>query len=209
MTKKRRPSRRVVWIVAALALLVASPFLALRAVAWWIDCGEAPVKSDILVALAGEYSRPAYAAELFAQGYAPDVWISRPERIPSHARLEKFGVHLPAEEEIDMKILLAAGVPEDRIHLYGHNASSTFEEAQALRADYAYAGKKILIVTSRFHVRRARMIFRRSLPGAEIHVVAEPYDAPQGDWWKDKDLAENAVLETLKTIYFLLGGRMS
>ena len=207
--KNRSRALRAARLAGLAALVIAcSAWLAVRAVGWWIDCGEEPVKSDIMVVLAGDYARPAFAAGLYAQGYAPDVWISRPERTPALAKLDGLGIHLPREESINRDILIKRGVPEIHVRLYGRDARSTAEEAEALRGEFPSAGKKILIVTSRFHVRRARMIFRRLLPGAEIHVVAEPYDASQKEWWKDRELADNAILETFKTVYFLLGGRM-
>ncbi|HEX4048386.1 MAG TPA: YdcF family protein [Elusimicrobiota bacterium] len=192
-----------------LALLAAaSALLARRAIGWWIDSSDQPVKSDILVVLAGDYSRPVFAAKLYARGYAPDVWISRPERDPALVELERYGIHLPQEDELDRKILVIGGVPETRIHLYGRDVGSTADEADALRREFPPAGKKILIVTSRFHARRARLIFRRLLPGADIRVVAEPYPPNRIAWWKDKDLVGDAILEPLKTIFFLTGGRL-
>jgi uncharacterized SAM-binding protein YcdF (DUF218 family) len=72
--------------------------------------------------------------------------------------------------------------------------------------EFDYRGKKILIVTSRYHARRARLIFRRLLPGADIRVVG-PQDRDYRHWWRDRELADQGVLEVAKLVYFLVGGR--
>ena len=181
-----------------------SPF----ALGWWIDFSDEPVKSDIIVVLAGGYTRSPYAGELYAQGYAPDIWISQPKRSTALLKLDAIGVRLPTEESITRQILLKMKVPESRIHLYGRDVLSTADEALALRREFPFQDRKILVVTSRFHARRARLTFRRILPEADIRVTATPYESFTRRWWKDKELASNAILEVFKTAYFLTGGRM-
>lgn len=208
MNRRLKPLRKALWAGLAILVLAGSARLALMAIGWWIDFSEQPVKSDILVVLAGDYSRPSYAAELYAQGYAPDVWISRPRRHSALVKLDGYGIRLPSEESINRQILVKRGVPDRRIHLYGRDANSTMDEAQALRGEFPPAGKKILVVTSRFHARRSRMIFRRFLPEANVRVVAAPHGHAGRKWWEDKELAQNAMLETFKTLYFLSGRRI-
>jgi uncharacterized SAM-binding protein YcdF (DUF218 family) len=203
-----KPLRGALIALFASLAVVGSARLALRGVGWWIDFGDQPVKSDIIVVLAGSYARPPFAAELYAQGYAPDVWISRPRRVAAYVKLDGLGIRLPREEFINREILIKRGVPGNRIRLYGFDANSTADEADALRREFPSAGKKILVVTSRFHARRARMIFRRLLPEAEIRVVSVPGEASSQKWWQNKELAEHAALEPVKALFFLAGGRM-
>jgi uncharacterized SAM-binding protein YcdF (DUF218 family) len=207
MNNRSKPLRWALIAVFAALLAAAAARLALSAVGWWIDSADEPVKSDIIVVLAGDYARAAFAAELYAQGLAPDVWISRPRRLSALVKLDGLGIHLPAEESIDREILIKRGVPENHIRLYARDAVSTADEAEALGREFPAAGKKILVVTSRFHARRSRMIFRRLLPKAEIRVAAAP-EASYREWWKDKELAERAVMEPLKALFFWAGGRM-
>ena len=205
----RSKALRGVFLAAFVSLLVfASARLTLLGVGWWIDDGDQPVKSDIIVILAGDISRELLGAELYAQGFAPDVWISRARPDSSIAELAKFGIPMPSEEAIDRQILVKRGVPNDRIRVYGSDVVSTADEAEALRREFPSRGKRILVVTSRYHVRRARIVFRRLLREADVRVVAEPYDDSRKPWWKDKELAENAPLEIMKTLYYLTGGRM-
>lgn len=190
-----------------LLLIIGSARLALFGVGWWIDFGEEPVKSDILVVLAGDYARSALAAQLYARGYAPGVWVSRPKRPSAYVKLDELGLRLPSEESIVRQILVKRGVPDRNVHLYGRDVNSTADEASELGREFPTAGKTILVVTSRYHARRSRIIFRRLLPEADIRVAAPSADSER-NWWKDKELAQNALLEMFKLPYFLSGGRM-
>jgi uncharacterized SAM-binding protein YcdF (DUF218 family) len=192
--------------LALIAIGAAS--VAAFGVGWWVNFGQPPVKSDIIVALAGSYSRPAYAADLYVQGLAPEVWISRPRRQSAHSQLDNLGISLPREENINRDILLKRGVPAKSIRFYGDGVNSTADEAAALRKEFSFQGKKILVVTSRFHARRSRLVFRRMIPEASVVVAATPYENFTTKWWKDKELASNSVLEMFKTVFFLAGGRI-
>jgi uncharacterized SAM-binding protein YcdF (DUF218 family) len=207
MSRETKLPRAVRFGAILAASLAAAWLLTVRGVGWWLDFGEAPVKSDAILVLAGNFERPAYAAELFAAGDAPEIWIGRPRRLPSLAQLDAMGISYPREEDVDREILLKLGVPKERVRLYGRDLNSTADEGEALRAEFPPAGKKILVVTSRYHARRARLILRRVLPEAEIRVAAKP-DAEGGRrWWGDKEMAQNGISEILKTVFFLAGGR--
>ncbi len=168
-------------------------------ISWWIDFGEQPAKSDIIVILAGEPARSAYAAELFSQGYAPDVWLSRPTA-------HWIGRPQPDEFTGEARPLRKV-VPKDRFHAYEREVGSTVGEAEGLRRVFPSRNKRILLVTSREHARRARLIFRRCLPEADIRVASMPDKNFTRAWWTRKIMAKQALLEALKTAYFLAGGR--
>lgn len=206
--KKNKLTRLALSAALAAAALTVAARLTMFTIGWWIDFGEEPAKSDVIVSLAGGYARSAYAAELFAQGWAPEVWISRPRRDSSLARLDRLGVHFPREEEVNRDILTKLHVPAGQIHLYGRDVNSTADEAAALRQELPPQDRRILVVTSRFHARRTRLIMRRILPDAQIRVVAVPEEGFDRRWWQSKELTQNGLFEVLKTVYFLLGGRM-
>lgn len=42
---------------------------------------------------------------------------------------------------------------------------------------------------------------------ADIRVIATPYEAFPGQWWKNQDAARNVVLELTKIIFYRVGGR--
>jgi len=200
----RRGLRACALLLAA--AMAAAVFLLPAAIGWWMDFSDAPVRSDAMVVLAGSnYERPLYAAGLYRRGYAPAVWLSRPFRAPEESRIEALGVPLFAEEEVNRSILVKSGVPASRIRLYGQGVLSTADEIRSFACAYDARGKKVLVVTSRYHARRARLEFRRLVPAAEVRVTAPP-GGDYRHWWRDRHLAECGVTEAIKTVHFLLGG---
>jgi len=167
-----------------------------------------PKRADVGIVLAGDFSRAFYASDLYHQGFVPRVWLSRPERERSLQQLDALDVPYPLQEEESRAVLLRKEVPVDRIELFGNGVVSTIEEARAL-AEFLRPRPEIhslLLITSRFHVRRAEAIFRTILkdhPHLEIHAVGSPYDGFVVDqWWKDRDSARQVVLETAKWLLF-------
>ncbi|MEK7388515.1 MAG: YdcF family protein [Elusimicrobiota bacterium] len=208
MKKNNRFARRGVRVLLATAVLLALAGLVPLSLGLWIDFSEEPTASDIIVVLSGGYTRAPYAAELYAKRFAPEIWISRPRPPSGHIKLADIGVPLPAEESVNQQVLLKMGVPKNRIRFFGFDVISTADEAAALRREFPFRDKDILIVTSRFHARRARLTFQRALPGARVRVTATPYENATRLWWTDKELASNSILEACKLAYFLVGGRM-
>ena len=161
----------------------------------------------MIVLLDGGISRPLYAADLYKDGFAPEIWVSRPYRPQGVLIAVEAGVHIPANEAVAREILVKRGVPPESIRFYGRAVKSTINEALALKRAVETRGKQILVVTSRTHARRAGWIFRSVHPAAEIRVTATPYEAFTRRWWTSQSMAEAAVLETSKMVYYLLGGR--
>ncbi len=167
-----------------------------------------PHRADVCLVLAGNFGRAMYAADLYHQGFIPRIWISRPEREKPLTQLDALGVPYPRQEEISQAVLLKKGVPEDRIEMIGEGVVSTIAEAR-LVADLLEKRSEIrslLIITSRFHVRRAEAIFQyvlRPRSQVELFVVGTPYDGfVSNRWWADRDSTRQVILETAKTILF-------
>ena len=187
--------------------MLAGAALGAAVLGWWIDYSEPPRKADLMVVLAGSYSRPLYAADLYTQGLAPEIWLARVHRPPADLRVVSLGVALPAEEETNRQILLKSGVPASAVRLYGTGVMSTANEASSLSRAADTRGKTVLLVTSRYHARRAGWIFRSALQGADVVVSATPHEEFTRRWWTRQVLARNAILECSKALFYLLGGR--
>lgn len=152
---------------------------------------EVPMEhADAIVVLGGESEgRPGEAARLYRAGVAPLVFV--------------VGT---GDAERGRQVLIAGGVPTNKIVLEPRSCS-TIQNADFSGPLLKAAGvKRALLVTSRFHTRRALSTFRKRLPGIEFGVVGARFfrwNTPQGE----KSEERFAVVEIGKTLgYWLVHG---
>ena len=154
----------------AVAVLVAA--YAVFAVWWFGFAGTGtPHRADAIIVLSGDRGRVPTALRLYDEHLAPTLVVSRdPYPWP----------------ELDARC--HGGIVCIHAHPY-----STQGEAEAFaRLARARGWHSVIIVSSRYHLRRAAMLFRRCTD-ASIQVAA----APTGLWgW-----ARNVVFETAKLLY--------
>jgi uncharacterized SAM-binding protein YcdF (DUF218 family) len=159
--------------------LVRHPLMRLAGNFWVVDDG--PAASDAIVILGDdnyEGDRANRAAEVLRQGWAPRI-------IASGRYLRPYA----SIAELEQRDLLERGVPASAIVLLQHRAENTREEGEAIGQFISARGwKRILVVTSNYHTRRARYILARVLPaGTVLRVLSAPdveYD-PDG-WWRTR-----------------------
>jgi uncharacterized SAM-binding protein YcdF (DUF218 family) len=196
-----------------LFLLVASITIAVGAAVGlfyaggWLSAADRPLKADAIVVLGGDFSRPFQAADLYRRGLAPRIYVSAPARKSDYRLLDESGIPYPRDEDVMRQGLIKKGVPASAIEFLGKDLISTAAEAQAARALFAKRAPRLLVVTSPYHLRRARMIFSDALPLASIRMIATSYDSFPSSWWKDQDAARNVLLELAKITFYRLGGR--
>ena len=101
------------------------------------------------------------------------------------------------------------GIPEEDIIVLDGNSRSTQDEAMTFR-EYIKKNKEtdsIIIVTTKFHSKRAKQIFVKSLSSLdgeiEICVRSSKYDMSNVDqWWRDREDFEGVIFEYLKLAHF-------
>ncbi len=191
-------------LATLLAVLLGS--LGLYFAAQWLQTGDKPEPAQAIVLLGGQYSRPLYGADLYNQGLAPVVYISRPTPDPVFAHLDELGIHMPDQAEVYRDILTRKGVPDSAIRFFGQDMVSTLEEAEVLGGILGPGSTTLLVVTSPSHTRRAKVIFEKVLPQARVLVLGSPYEAFVDRWWTDFRSATAVTLETAKTVWMLVGG---
>jgi uncharacterized SAM-binding protein YcdF (DUF218 family) len=80
-------------------------------------------------------------------------------------------------------------VPRDKILRVNHDADNTLEEAETLaRVAKEKKWHSVIVVTSNYHTRRARYIFRRVFPQrTEVRVAsARDGDFDPAAWWEKR-----------------------
>jgi uncharacterized SAM-binding protein YcdF (DUF218 family) len=157
----------------------------------------------------GEPGRSRKAAQLYHEGWAPRLIITKAEHISSVAELRQYGIFAAEDHEIKCAVLKLLKVPEEAIEVLDGYNRSTMEEARRLR-DYARERrlKRLILVTSNFHTRRTRLAFGRAFKGTgiELLVQAAPPDCwfDPDSWWTRRADSRNLFLEYQKLIFYSL-----
>ena len=100
--------------------------------------------------------RPLEAVDLYKEGWAPVVVLSpgRPE--PSEGMLRERGIRFPSDVELERDALVQLGIPAAAIIATNGYVDNTAQEANLLRAMVlAHHWRRVIIVTSKYHTRRA------------------------------------------------------
>lgn len=159
---------------------------------------EEPRRADLGVVLAGDWrgNRILKGGELVRKGFVPAALVDGP---PQH-----YGI---PESDLAIQFAVARGYPETSFIRFPMQASSTDEEAQIVVAELRRRGcSSFLLITSDFHTRRARRIFRKYIGPLEMTVVSAPDDSFHGGlWWGSREGRKTFAFEFLKTITEPLG----
>jgi uncharacterized SAM-binding protein YcdF (DUF218 family) len=161
---------------------------------------DEPQKADVIVVLAGETDRrPARARDLLAHAYASRVIID----VPADAKVYE-------STDVELAQKWASSLPQAAaLTICPIQGLSTKAEAlESVECVRKTGEGSILLVTSDFHTRRARSIFRHTLPAATIHVAAA-YDPAQFGtrWWRHRQWAKTNFDEWLRLIWWELVDR--
>lgn len=175
----------------------------------FLQVNDSLAKADYIVPLAGEWHRYIRAAEAYNEGLAPRILLSN-SYIRPPSRYQKLraevGLPLPDSRTLRRQILTHLGVPGTAIDAFGDGHISTLEEAEALRAYLKGGAARIILVTSPYHTRRAKIIFEDVMPEVTFMVTSPPEGALKRHWWRDQKSAQRVLSETSRLIYYLLGG---
>jgi uncharacterized SAM-binding protein YcdF (DUF218 family) len=200
----RRWPRRLLAIAAFGLTLYASSGWWLPAAGRWLDVGEPPRVADYCLVLSGGFgSRPFGAAALYRRGYIRrGIWLTRvafaqpifPLEIDSTAAARR--------------VLTTVGVPNDRIAVLDGECATTFDEAKSLERMLAsHPEATVAVVTSDYHTRRTRWIFRRILGerADRLQFISVPTDFFSAeDWWKVEQGFVSYSKEFLKLPFYYL-----
>jgi uncharacterized SAM-binding protein YcdF (DUF218 family) len=168
--------------LCALVYFARHPIMRFVAESWVVD--EPVTHADAIVVLSDDNfyaDRATHASELYRQGVSPEV-VASGRRLRPNASVSELIEH----------DLLERGVPKDKIVRFTHDADNTKEEAEALAILAAQQHwKSLVVVTSNYHTRRARYIFKKVFPSAMAVSVASARDGdfdPERWWEKRKSI---------------------
>lgn len=199
--------KRLAVFFIVLAALFSAIFFAAFNVVDWLEGSDRPEPARAIMVLSGPPSRALYAADLYNKGYAKEVYVTRPVREHYFKLTDDLGVYFPRIEQVQKDVLIKKGVSAKNIHIVGNDCKSTVDEAKIANSIFSGDSCSILVVSSPYHVKRARMIFRDNVRECRSKVLATPYEPFPKKWWTDQDSARNILLEVTKIVFYKLGGR--
>lgn len=119
--------------------------------------------------------------ELYRQGLAPQLWYTGDVPFPQMANF--------TDGQLARRFAIDQGVPPEKIRLLP--TTSTWEDGQAIATAMNRNGtRRILVVTTWYHSRRALCVIQRQLMGTGIVVYySAPPSVPYGpeNWWQKEE----------------------
>lgn len=201
------PRRVLRWATAIVVLLVvlwSFRLSLLRALGDHLIDPDPLVSADAVYVLGGApVERGIAAARLLRNGQVPKAYCVGGV---VHPVLEAEGIRL-TDAALGRRVMVRAGADSTRVGELPVG-TSTWEEAGAI-LDHAVAQgfDTVMVVSTEFHVRRVKRVFRKRLEGRPITVVVRPaaslrYDSAQ--WWRSEEGLLMVNNEYVKTIYYWL-----
>ena len=192
--------------LAALALLI----LAFFRLGTFLAVNDPLMKADAILVLGGTLAeRPLEAADLFKEGYAPLIVVTRGPADPAIPRLRRLGIEIETEFDLNRRILLGVGVPEEALITPDRIHDNTAEEAQTLRELVDRHGwRRVIVVTSKFHLRRSGLAMGRALRGTRTEIIrrGSRHDESQPEaWWTRRRDIRWVASEAPKLVAYALG----
>lgn len=165
----------------------------------WLVAEDPLEKAQAIVVLSGRMPlRAMEAAKLYAAGYAPRVWLTRPAE--PGAALEAIGIPYVGEDVYNSRVLIHEGVPADAIRVLQPSILNTADELAAVSAAIVEErDSRVIIVTSKVHTRRVRILWHRIAAGRGQALIRAASDDPfePGRWWHTTGDALDVVREFL------------
>ena len=195
-SKKHRTGRIALGLLGAI-LLGAAIFL--LGIGRWLVVEDPLEEARAIAVLSGRMPlRAVEAARLYRAGYAPEVWLTHSTE--PGVTLEGMGIQFVGEDAYNMRVLVHEGVPAVAIRVLEPPIGNTADEIVAISSALEAEGDgTVIIVTSKVHTRRVRILWRRLAVGRGRAVIRAPSDDPfdPGRWWRTTGDALDVVRECL------------
>ncbi|MFQ5913292.1 MAG: YdcF family protein [Nitrospinota bacterium] len=217
----RRPRRfwRSGWLIGPAVLgamlAAAGPRWIFPPLARWLVLADPLAPADLIVVLGGDGERIGEGVRLYQRGYGQRVLFTSADvsggnrkdgagtRTPkSHPRKED-PVVVPWSAELE-RVLSRGAIPDSAL-LLDATAASTCQEARAVSE--VMESKEIpsvIIVSSPYHMRRVRWVFRHLIRRASTRVFLHPVSSSwfhEDNWWRHRRGVKTFLSEYIKLLY--------
>ena len=166
--------------------------------------------ADAILILSGtSMSRPLEGADLYLEGYAPRIVLSRDQPPVGMPALAERGILFLNGATRTHGVFLQLGIPDEAIMIPERIHANTAAEAVTLREMAARERwNRVIVVSSAYHLRRAAFAFRRELRGTDVQVLMrrtryEPYEPIE--WWRQRRDIRAVVEELPRLAAYVIG----
>jgi uncharacterized SAM-binding protein YcdF (DUF218 family) len=179
--------RLLVAVAFVAAALVLAP-LAATAAGTWLVVADALQPARSVVVFGGHVPfRAMEAAAVYKQGWTREVWLTQGGLQEEDTALAKLGVDRTPEHIYSRQVLERLGVPSEAIRLLpGRNVNTADEVRTVARELQAANDARVILVTSKYHTRRVRVIWHRLVgrrPEAIVRYAPDDPSEPRR-WWR-------------------------
>jgi len=201
---KRGPRLYLGAFVLSVGLIYMMRATLLREVAFFLRVEDPLAQADFIFTLSGDsLTRAPRAAEIYKEGWSPLIILTH----PPYGSSDEYDFILP-REEVYRKILLLKGVPKRKIHVRPEIVASTFDEAVLLEniLEESPEARRVIVVTSASHTRRARWIIRKVIKGKNVELLMAVAEHPmysERNWWQSERGLIDYFNEYAKWIVYL------
>ncbi|MBI2890080.1 MAG: YdcF family protein [Nitrospirae bacterium] len=166
---------------------------------------EDPIeRADAIKVMAGDFPGVILeAADLYAEGYGRAIVLSGETRPAAWDELERRGLRVPYSAQLNRMTAEQLGVPAADIWVLGPPVQTTRQELTVLVGPLVERGvKSLLLVATKPHTRRCRMIAREVMePHLRVIVRGSRYDGyDPGGWIEDRILFKSVFVEYQKLV---------
>jgi uncharacterized SAM-binding protein YcdF (DUF218 family) len=156
--------------------------------------------ADVILVLAGDGNgeRVEEGVNLYKQGFAKKMLMSG----------GPIAWHLTSAEWMK-KQAVALGVPAKNILLQGASKSTLEDLVYSLPIIMKHSFRSVILVTSPYHTRRAKRVFRKASAGSGIRVYAYPVQDSEwklDGWWLRHEDTAHVVWEYMAMVYYFFKG---
>ena len=190
--KRKERQRGVLWLggvlLAAIVLVGFAPASLFRGVASFLIVEDPLEPAAAIVVFGGQLPfREMEAARLYRAGWAPQVVIVRGSRREESKALQDLQIEVREAWELSRAVLIRQGVPPSAIVVPEEEAEGTLEESQVAVRALKPENRPVILVTSKYHTRRARLtwnyVTRDGLKAIVRAAGQDPFDPAR--WWRE------------------------
>jgi uncharacterized SAM-binding protein YcdF (DUF218 family) len=207
--------RRVLLAVRRLALaailaLISATAVFLPFAGRYLVREDPLARADAIFVLDGTRAeRWMEAVDLYKAGYASVIALSPGRTEDAEVILRARGIRYPTNASLARDAMVQMGVNASAIVLPDRSVDNTGQEAEMLRDLAAARGwRNVLVITSKYHSRRAGFAFRREFHGSSIAVRMRitRYDVSDpAHWWRHRADVRYVLSELQKLIVYRVG----